>query len=385
MSKKSTALVTAMMLTSLILAFVAGYLSHAIITPQRQGFPVLAQAFGILEDHAFGTLPEARVLEYGMIRGMIEAFGDPYTAFIEPAAHELRTDSLEGRFGGIGVRIDRGQDGEVLLYPFPDSPAALAGLVQGDRLLSVDSLVVDIGTSLETVQAALRGPVPSKVSLGIGRGAANIRMEFEIARAEIALPSVTWRIAPGEPTVGIVEINLIAESTPAEVEAAIGALQAEGAAVFVLDLRDNGGGLQTAALETAGLFLEGGVLIIQQYRDQTPEELVVESPGPLTEIPLVVLINGNTASAAEMIAGALQAHGRATIVGTPSYGKDAIQLVFELQDGSSIQVTAARWWIPGIEFPSESGGLVPDIVVSPSEQGFDPYLQTAIRALMDNK
>jgi carboxyl-terminal processing protease len=160
-------------------------------------------------------------------------------------------------------------------------------------------------------------------------------------------------------------------------------LQGRGAAALVLDLRDNFGGLLTAGVDTARLFLRQGTVIEQQYKGKAVETFRVEKPGPLAEIPLAILINQHTASAAEIIAGALQAQGRARLVGAPSYGKDTIQLVFNLKDDSSLHVTSARWWIPDLAAPLGGNGLQPDVLVEsgPEADKPDAVLQAAMELL----
>ena len=155
----------------------------------------------------------------------------------------------------------------------------------------------------------------------------------------------------------------------------------------MLDLRDNPGGYLTAGVDIARLFLKEGIVMQQQYRDQEVETYEVEKPGPLANIPLAVLINHGSASAAEIAAGALQARKRAPLVGVPSFGKDTIQLVFTLADRSSLRVTAARWWVPGLESPLENTGLQPDILVDSADQASspDPILQAAVQYLLENQ
>jgi carboxyl-terminal processing protease len=177
---------------------------------------------------------------------------------------------------------------------------------------------------------------------------------------------------------------VVAASTPDEIQRAVEDLKQRGATAFVLDLRDNPGGLLDAGVNIARLFLKEGVVMQQQYRGQEVKTFEVEKPGPLADLPLAVLINKGSASAAEIAAGALQAHKRADLIGEPSYGKDSIQLVFTLQDGSSLHVTSAHWWVPGLQTPVGQNGLQPDILVDPagSVAGSDPYLQAAIRRLL---
>jgi len=195
---------------------------------------------------------------------------------------------------------------------------------------------------------------------------------------------VTWNLEPTEPRLGVIQVNRVAETTPAEIRTAIEDLQARRATHFALDLRGNHGGLLDAGVEVARMFLEDGAILEEHYRGQEVEKYEVKTAGPFADLPLVVLVNAETASAAEIIAGAIQVQRRAPLIGTHTYGKDSIQLIFELDDHSSLHVTAAKWWVPGIEPPIGEGGLRPDIEVNtgetPEGAESDPFIQAAIQA-----
>ncbi len=369
------------------LIFFAGFYFHAYgpasITERlapRRDFPLLYQVYGLIQDRGLKPMPAAPGMEYGMIKGMIQAYNDPYTSFVEPVQTELQENALSGKFGGIGARLGNDPEGRIVLYPFPDSPAAKAGVLEGDRLVAVGDLKIDPTVSTDKTTAALRGPVGEKVTITIARPPDFAAQQISIVRAEIALPSTTWHIEPSDARLGVIEVNLIAATTPDEIQKAAKDLQGRGATALVLDLRNNGGGLLDAGINTARLFLKDGDVIQQQFRGQDVVTYQVEKPGPLVDVPLVVLVNENTASAAEIISGALQAHKRATLIGAVTYGKNTIQLVFPLQDGSSLHITAAHWWIPGIEFPKDGKGLRPDI--SLSNPGDNP-IPLAIKALFN--
>lgn len=363
-------------------AFLAGAFWQA---RQQSGLelPVLEQARQLLLTRGLHDAPPDPALEYGMIRGMLQSYNDPYTVFVEPPQHELEGDTLEGKFGGVGVTLSQNEAGGWVLHPLPDSPAQQAGLQDGDLLLGVDELSIDAATPLDLIQAAVRGPVGASVTLLVGRGAPLETLQIPIRRAEIALPSVTWYIAPDHSQVGVIKVNLIAASTADEIQQAVQALRNQGAERFVLDLRDNPGGLLDAGVEIARLFLKEGIVMEEQYRGKEKQTYRVETPGALADLPLIVLINQGSASAAEIAAGALQANRRAELVGAPSYGKDTIQLIFDLLDGSSLHVSAARWWTPGLPAPIAGVGLQPDLPVEiDPAQGGDPILQTAIQRLL---
>ncbi len=365
----------------ILTAFGAGYAARMYQDSRAAAFPVLDEAYTILHDNAYDPLPTAPAIEYGMVRGMLQAYGDPHTSFLEPPQAELESQSLQGSFGGIGVEMRYDQEGNPVLYPFPDGPAKKAGIQDGDRLLRVDTFEVTPQTPLDTIQAAIRGPVGEAVTIAIGRPPDYAPIEFSVKREEIGLPSTTWYIEASEPRLGVIRINVIASTTPAEIQRAVDDLKSRGVTAFALDLRDNGGGLLDAGIDVARLFLKDGVVIEQQYRGESVKTYRVEQPGPLADIPLAILVNQNTASACEIIAGALKIQERAPLIGIPTYGKDTIQLVFKLQDGSSMHVTAAKWWVPGLEPPLAGIGLQPDIVIPPDAAGPDPYIAAAIQAL----
>lgn len=374
---------TLLILTLAASSFGAGYVLRWRQTQAR--LPLLEEAYQLLTEHGLKPLPTAPAMEYGMIRGMLQAYDDPYTIFLEPPQNELEGNRLEGRYGGIGADIDQDSRGFWRLFPFPDGPARKAGVIEGDRLLAVDDLRLTTDTPADTVQAALRGPVGEKTRLEIGRPPQFEPIEIIVEFAEYPLPSVTWRLAADEPRLGITKVNLISASTAEEILNAMKDLAQRGAIFYVLDLRDNPGGLLDAGVNIARLFLKEGIVMEQQYRGRDVQTYRVEKPGPLSEIPLVVLINRGSASAAEIAAGAIKAHHRAPLIGAPSYGKDSIQLVFTLHDGSSLHVTAARWWIPGLQPPISEGGLQPDVLISEEElqSGTDPFIQAVLNYFLN--
>lgn len=363
-------------------AFAAGYLFRAYQVSTAE-FPLLAEAYNIIKNHGLKDLPASPVMEYGMIRGMLEAYADPFTTFVEPVQHELDSNALQGSFGGIGVELHSDAEGFVVLFPFPSGPAREAGVQDGDRLLQVDTSPITPETTISEVQSAIRGPVGEKVTLLLARKPDYTPFSLEVERQEVPLPTVTRRLDLENPRVGILNVNLIAATTASEIQDAVRDLQSRGAAYFVLDLRDNPGGLLDAGIDVARLFLKEGEVITRQYRGQAEETYRVDKPGPLADLPMVIVINHGSASAAEIIAGALQAHDRAALVGSPSYGKDTIQLVFTLSDQSSLHITAARWWIPDLPYTLSENGLQPDFPVEapPAESELDTTLAAAVQAV----
>jgi len=356
-----------------ILSIAIGYFGHRFILQYEGDLGLLIQARDIVLDNTILDLPEDPALEYGMIRGMLQSLDDPYTYFVEPAEHEVESDQLTGNFGGVGVRLERDTESNWRLYPLPDSPALAAGIKDSDRLTAVDDLAITSATDETTLMAAIRGQEGDKVKLTVLRKGEELT--FTIKRQSVPLPSVSWNLLPEAPYIGMLQVNRIADSTAGEIQEGIEDLTAQGAGGFILDLRDNGGGLVDAAVDIARLFLEDGVILHQQFKDQDEEIFSVEEPGPYTDIFLVLLINSNTASSAEIVAGALKAQQRAVVIGAPTHGKTTIQYIFDLQDGSSVHVTSGEWWIPGVSFP-----LQPDELISDDPEGVKS-IQKAIEVL----
>ncbi|MBE0409092.1 MAG: hypothetical protein IBX69_05100 [Anaerolineales bacterium] len=365
---------------SLLLAFSSGFFLHSHLT--EQSYPLVEEAHSILKKHSLYEIAPQINLEHGMIKGMLQTFEDPFTTFIEPIQTELTSDNLRGHYGGIGVDLGRDGNGNWVLYPFPGKPAAVAGIQEADRLLEVDGIEIFPETTLDTIQAAIRGPLNETVMIKVLRIPELSPLEFTIIREEIQLPSLTWHAAAADPQVGVIKVNLIAASTPDEMLDAVSDLKLRGVSHFILDLRNNGGGMLEAGIDTASLFLNQGVIMQQEYKQQEIETFRVNQPGPLVDIPLVVLVNRATASAAEIIAGALKAHERAYLIGEPTYGKTTIQLIFSLSDGSSMHLTSGRWWIPDLFPPLEQTGVQPDMNFESDHQSPEAMIEAAILYLL---
>jgi carboxyl-terminal processing protease len=374
-------------------AFAAGYGARAVFGPlpqlsgvpvlgagERQTYPLLAQVRSLLEAHFIGTLPDEKTLEYGAVSGLVASLKDPYTVFVEPEHHELETQSLQGEFGGVGVEIGQNDAGEVTLSPYPDSPAAAAGLQRSDVLVAVDGTRLAPNTPLDQVTAMVRGPIGTSVVLTV-RHAAGTEASYTIVRQRIELPSVRWHMVDGQPDIGLIAIERFSDRTPAEVDRALSELSAQGARRYVLDLRNDGGGILDAAIDVAGRFLDGGVVMYESQRG-APERVYTapQAGGLALTAPLAVLVNHNTASAAEILAGALLDRERAPLIGQATYGKGSVQLVYDLPDGSSLHVTAFKWYTPKRR-QLEQTGLPPTFSVEPGPEGTDAELTYALEYL----
>lgn len=376
------------------LVFVAGYYTRALadlypvlrlplpgLAVVEPEYPLLNEIRALLESRYIGELPDEAALQYGAARGLVSAVGDPYTVFVEPQAHELETQNLSGEYGGVGMGLAQNAAGEIVLSPFRDSPAEQAGLLEGDVLLMVDNVPLTVTTTLDAVTALVRGPIGSEVSLTV-RHLDGQMLTVAITRQRIEIPSVTWKIVEGQPTVGLITISRFSGRTVEELKVATQELQTSGATRLVLDLRNNGGGILEAGVDVAAHFLDGGVVMYESQRD-APEKVysAPANPGPLSTLPLVVLVNHNTASAAEIVAGALLDRKRAPLIGQATYGKGSVQLVYSLSDDSSLHVTAFLWYTP-TRRELDKTGLPPTLVVDPATDGSDAELTQAIEYLL---
>ena len=321
------------------------------------------QVMSLLERDFYGPKPTAEQRVDGAITGMVQAFGDPYTFFVQPQARELERDQLAGKFGGIGANLEQTAEGYVL-SPMLGQPAAGAGIRKGDLLLAVDGQTIPPDMKVDDLLALIRGPVGSTVTLLVRR--AGEELTFTITRAEIQTPSIEWRLlddTPGSADVGYIRQTIFSERSPQEMDAAVAALREAGALRFVWDLRGNPGGLLSAAVAEADMWLDSG-LIVTEERAGGLRKTFEATPGELAAgAPLVLLVDGGSASASEIVAGALQAHERAKLVGSQTYGKGSVQLIHELADQSSLHVTNAQWY--AADGRQISGhGLTPDIPVA---------------------
>jgi carboxyl-terminal processing protease len=347
---------------------------------------VLNEAWTLVEREFMGDLPDAQKRTYGAIRGMMATLNDPYTIFVEPQPRELEKDQMRGEFGGIGVYVTRDGEGRYVLEPMPDSPAAKAGVLKGDVLIAVDDQVISPTATQDEVVAMVRGEIGTKVRITVQRAGLTDPLTFVIVRQRIETPSVEWRMLPDRDGIGYIAAHLFNEKTGSEVRKAIRELRAQGMKRLVLDLRYNPGGLVDAAVDVASEFIRGGVVAYERRRDGPEKAFTARRDGTATDIPLVVLVNGASASAAEIVAGALQDTGRAKLVGEKTYGKGSVQLVHDLSDGSSVHITVSRWYTPNRR-QIDNGGLIPDVNVGlPTEEdqkaGRDPALERAIEVLL---
>jgi carboxyl-terminal processing protease len=351
-------------------------------------FSVFWEAWHLVEDDFYGTLPSMQQVAWGAIRGSLATLDDPYTTFLEPEPRQREREDLSGRFGGIGAYVLMDDEGHILLEPMPDLPAARAGVQKGDQVLKVDDTEITDEMTVDDVVSLVRGEIGTIVRLTIQREGEAEPVVVEIRREEIPNPSVEWRMLEEAPGTGYVRIALFSGRTQLELRDALQELIDQGMTGLVLDLRGNGGGLFDAAIDVASEFLGEGVVLYQVEKGSPEEEFQVRGRTSLPNTPMVVLVNEGTASASEIVAGALQDQERAVLVGERTFGKGSVQSVYDLSDGSSVHITHAQWFTP-LRRAISGEGLMPDLQVPITDedhsQGRDPQLETAIEQLQQGQ
>ncbi|MFQ5612308.1 MAG: S41 family peptidase [Anaerolineae bacterium] len=371
-----------------------GYGASNVLRPyqptedESAAFGLYWEVWGLVQERFYGEIPNDTQSTYGAIRGALATLNDPYTIFVEPQPRALEKANLDGQFGGIGAFVLRDETGRVILDPMVDSPAERAGLLRGDILVKVDDAAIATGMSTEDVVLLIRGEVGTEVVLTVERGEAAELIEITIERAIIETPSVEWRLLEEDPAIGYIKISLFSARTSKELERALDDLTEQGAQQFILDLRDNGGGLLDSAIDVASQFLREGVILFEDRRGEEEKIYTARRGGKALDQTIAVLVNAGTASASEIVAGALRDNGRATLIGERTFGKGSVQLVYDLSDESSLHVTVAKWLTPD-RHHIDGQGLSPDIEVLFSEDdhaaGRDPQFERAITFLQNGK
>ena len=304
---------------------------------------------------------------YDAIRQSLKTLGDPYTRFLEPGEYEELTSQTSGELSGIGIRlgIDEKTSKLTVIEPIPNSPASEAGLAAGDRIVSIDGKPT-AQMSLEEASAQIKGEIGTEVKLEIARKT-KPSFEVAIAREQIELPAVSYTLNQERNSkVGYIKLDEFSSHAAEQMEQAIEDLSNKQASGFILDLRGNPGGLLFSSVEIARMWMGKGAIVSTIDRKGGNEKFSANGKA-LTDLPLVVLVDGYSASASEILAGALKENQRAKVVGSRTYGKGTVQSVHSLSDGSGLAVTIARYYPPsGIDINQK--GIDPDIQVNLSRE-----------------
>jgi len=322
------------------------------------------------------------VLMHGAIRGMLDALGDEHTSYIDPEQLRKISIPLDGEYEGIGAWVDPTGVFLTITTPMPGSPAEASGLKPGDQIIAVDGEDM-AGITGELVIRKVMGPAGTKVRLTVLREGVEEPFEVEVTRAKINVPSVQSEML--EENIGYIRLSTFGDTTGKEFRKELTKLLAKKPAGLILDLRYNGGGFLSTSIEIASEFIHEGVIVYERFGDGKETVYKAYSGGLATKIPLVVLVNEGSASASEIVAGAIQDYGRGKLVGTTTFGKGSVQEWAELANGEgAVRVTIAHWFTPN-DRQIDKIGLKPDVEVILTDADFqaqkDRQLEKAIELL----
>lgn len=311
----------------------------------------------------------------GAIKGIVNSLGDPYSVYLEPKTFAMLQEQIKGSFGGLGILVGVKDQNLTVVRAYQGTPAARAGIEAGDVIVKINESDAR-GIDLETAINLMRGPVGSTVNLTVERQGNTLQFN-EIAREEISVPTVEGKVIVNS-DIGYVIISQFTERTPEEMKAVLADLRANNIKGLILDLRDNPGGELISAVNVAKNFIPAGPIVYIDYRTGKDQEF--PSEGQTVGLPLVVLINGGSASAAEILAGAVKDTGAGTLVGTKTFGKGVVQTLFQLDNGAGLKLTTARYLTPN-KNDINLKGIEPDVTVQAQEPPLDPQMDRAVEIM----
>ncbi len=331
-------------------------------TNSEQDFALISEAWNLIEaNYVDQQAVTGTTLVYGAINGMVLALGDTgHSRFQTPEMRRSEQIGLSGEFEGIGAWVDFRNGYVTIVAPFDGSPAEAAGLKPGDVVLAVDSEDMT-GQTLDQVIGRILGPAGTDVTLTIFRPETGDTTDYTITRAKIQIHNVTWETIPGT-NVAVLRISQFSGGVTDDVKTALREMKDQGVEGVILDLRNNPGGLLNEAVDTASQFLSDGNVLLEQDAQGNQQAIRVKTGGLATDLPMVVLINAGSASASEIVSGAIQDAGRAQIVGQTTFGTGTVLQEFPLSDGSSLLLATQEWLTPGGRVIWHQG-IEPDITV----------------------
>lgn len=334
-------------------------------------------------EHLYGAEAEDQTLVYGAINGLVDSLDDPNTIFLKPEVSKKFEEDIRGQFGGIGAEIGVRDGNIVVIAPLPDSPAERAGLKARDVILKINDNDTG-GVDVNEAVIQIRGEIGTKVTLTIGREGLSEPRTFTITRDVIRVPTVKTTFIEG--SIAHIQLYNFNENAPGAFYEAIMKAASEGTNGIILDLRNNPGGFLEVAVNIAGWFIPQGELVAtEELRSGDKREFRTTGNGSLKDIPIVILVNGGSASASEILAGALRDHRDVPIIGEQTFGKGTVQELQTLSDGNSkLKITIAHWRLPDGEL-IEKTGITPTIEVKFTEEdaeaGEDPQLDKAVEVV----
>ncbi len=322
---------------------------------------------------------------YGAIQGMVAAIGDPYTVFLPPEQQQASKEELSGTFEGVGIQLGFNKDKRmVVIAPLSGTPADKAGIKAGDIIVKIDNKDTANMTLPEAVKL-IRGPRGTQISLTIYHDGDTDTKQVTLTRDDILVKSVqlSYKTTQSGKKIAYIQLSRFAEKTENEWQDAVKDIQNQNPQGLILDVRNDPGGLLESAVFVGSEFLDGGNVVLQENAQGERSAYPVNRTGKLLNIPMTVLVNKGSASASEIVAGALQDRGRAKLVGDKTFGKGTIQEAQDLPGGAGIHITVAKWLTPNGRWANESGGFNPDYQVNmdQSDPTKDPQLDRALDLL----
>jgi len=385
-------IVVVLILGGTAFGFLAGKLSNNLTTslPTQAASPTSTtdelakpfwEAWKIVHDEYFIQPVDDEKMMQGAIKGMMDSLGDPHTAYMTPAEYYTATVPLDG-YSGIGAWVNTEGEFLTITEPMKGSPAEAVGLKAGDQIIAIDGVDMT-GVLPPLVRQKVLGPAGSEVVLTILREGLEEPFDVTVTRAHITIPSTEYRML--DSNIAYIRLNAFSNTTGDELHTALQDLLAQNPKGIILDLRYNSGGYLEQAILVCSEFLSEGVAAYEEYGDGSRDTFNVTGGGIATKIPMVVLVNEWSASASEIVGGALQDRGRAQLVGVTTYGKGTVQIWTALKDNKgAVAVTIARWLTPNGNNVNEKG-LTPDVIVEISEAdakaGIDTQLDKAVEIL----
>ena len=336
-------------------------------------FDLLNEALGVIGQNFVGRANlDPTTLTYGAIRGLVEALGDTdHTVFLTPAEAQAEQSALDQNVVGIGVLLGTKDGHPVIVSVVPDSPAQAAGLKAGDVFLAVNGQDVTSATP-DQIVTQVRGDAGTTVQITVERPSTGERLDFSIVRAKITVPSVSWTMVPGT-TVALIRLSQFASGSADELLAARDAALGQGATSIILDLRGNPGGYVDEAVKATSEFLHGKTVYVRELADGSHVPVMTDDSVASSDVPLVLMIDNNTASSSEIMSGAIKSAGRAPLVGDTTFGTGTVLLPYTLSDGSVIRLAVERWLTPDGELIFGKGITPTDpVALGPSDVPIEP-------------
>lgn len=324
----------------------------------------------------------------GATKGIVDALGDPYSTYMDAQDNQQLMEMIEGKFGGVGIVLSlKDPQKLVILQTIKNTPAAQAGLQPGDQIVKIDNTDTS-GLDQDQAVNLMRGDPGTKVTLGIYRDSTKMDFSVTLTRADISVPTVEGEMLPGDSNIAYINISQFATDTGNELADTLKNMDIHKYKGMILDLRYNHGGELNAAVQVASYFIKSGPVVY--IVDNQGNVTIKQSQGTYLNMPLVVLVNQETASAAEIVSGAIKDDGTGTLVGVKTFGKGIVQTIFPLDNGTSVKLTTAKYLTPN-KISINKIGIQPNVQVElgkdqnatlmPTNTNFDPQLQKAVQVL----